>query len=306
MFKETDKNKQEGQVAVPMEFVKTYAVQMGALVLALLVWSNCTFVVTETERALILEWNEPVKEVADPGLYFKLPAPFQSIVTIPKQWFMLDANPRSMITADKKTLLVDDFVVARVTDGIKFYQQLKSMPNALTRVDSVSYEAIRNVLARHNLEAVINKERDQVMASATDDTNKGIKGFGMETLLVRITRADLPPENKGSVHQRMNAERNQISAGYRAEGSEQYANKKAETDQEVMTIVAEGEKKAQITMGEGDAEATRIYNAAYGQDPKFFALYRSMDTARRALTNGGKIQFIENGKEPHLAPLFNK
>lgn len=287
-------------------FLSVYAVQFAMLALVLMAVSNFTYVVTETDRALILEWNTPVKEVVEPGIHLKLPAPFQSIVFLPKPYYLWDADPRSMITADKKTLLVDDFVVVRITDGVKFYQQLKSMPNALTRVDAVSYDATRSELAKHNLEDIINKDRNQIMDNVTKDTNEGIKGFGMEAALVRVTRADLPPENKTSVHQRMNAERKQISDGYRAEGEEKKTNKVAKTDQEVTSLVAKGEQEAQGLMGQGDAEATRIYNAAYGKDPKFFRFYRSLETARLSLSKGGKIRIIENGKEPHLRELFDK
>lgn len=297
---------ESAQMSWIVNFVSICGAQLAFVAVVLSVFAMCTYTVTETERALVLEWNEPVGEVVKPGIHFKLPPPFQTIVFLPKPYYMWDASPRSMITADKKALLVDDFVVVHITDGIKFYQQLKTMQNALTRVDAVSYDAIRSELGKHNLEAIIDKDRNQIMVNITKETNEGIKGFGMEAALVRITRADLPPENKKSVHLRMNAERKQISDGYRAEGNEQNTNKKAQTDQEVMTIVAEGEKKAQITMGEGDAEATRIYNSAYGKDPKFFRFYRALETARLSLTNGGKIQIIENGNEPHLRELFDR
>lgn len=303
---EKNANKQDAPESELFGFLSVYAVQFAILILAVVFVSNFTYTVTETERALVLEWNTPVSEVVEPGLHFKLPAPFQSIVFLPKPYYLWDAEPRSMITADKKTLLVNDFVLVRITDGVKFYQQLKSMPNALTRVDAVSFDVTRSELAKHNLEDIINKDRKQIMENVTKGTNDGIKGFGMEAVLVRITRADLPPENKASVHQRMNAERKQISDGYRAEGDEKKTNKVAQTDQEVTSIVAMGEQRAQILMGEGDAEATRIYNVAYGKDPKFFRFFRSLESARLALAKGGKIQFIENGNEPHLKELFEK
>jgi modulator of FtsH protease HflC len=283
--------------------MRVWMVQIVAIVIAFMALESFTYVVLETDRAVVLEWQKPLKEVIDPGLYFKWPYPLQSVAYLPKRYVMWDADPRSVITGDKKTLLIDDFVMVKITDGIKFYQQLRTMPNALTKVDAVAFDMIRSELGKHDLEKIINQERNSIMETVTRETNEGIKAFGMETPLVRITRADLPPENKASVHQRMNAERKRISDGYRAEGQEQNTNKTAETDREVTTIVAKGEQEAQRIMGEGDAEATRIYNAAYGKDPKFFRLYRSLETARLSFTGGGKIQFIETGKEPHLKGL---
>lgn len=278
--------------------------QILVVIIALLGMNTCLYTVTETEQAVLLEWQRPIENQTKPGLYAKNPYPFQSVVFLPKQYEMWRSDPRSVITGDKKTLIIDDFVIVRIVDGIKFYLQLKTMANALTRVDVVAFDMIRTELGKHDLEKIINKERVAIMERVTTQVNEGIKGFGMETPLVRITRADLPLENKTSVHQRMNAERKRISDGYRAEGQELYTNKTAQTDREITTLVAEGERAAQVIMGEGDAEATRVYNAAYGKDPKFFEFYRSLETARLSFAGGGKHQFFENGKEPHLRWLL--
>ena len=48
-------------------------------------------------------------------------------------------------------------------------------------------------------------------------------------------------------------------------------------------IIAEARKQAEITQGQGDAEAQRIYNEAYGKDPKFFDFWRSMQAMTVAL-----------------------
>ncbi|MCH8198381.1 MAG: protease modulator HflC, partial [Proteobacteria bacterium] len=41
--------------------------------------------------------------------------------------------------------------------------------------------------------------------------------------------------------------------------------------------------KAQILSGEGDALSYKIYADAFGQDPEFFAFYRSMQAYREAI-----------------------
>ena len=51
--------------------------------------------------------------------------------------------------------------------------------------------------------------------------------------------------------------------------------KLANKDRTIM--LAEAERKAQIMRGEGDAQATRIYGQAFGQDPEFYAFTRSLE-----------------------------
>jgi regulator of protease activity HflC (stomatin/prohibitin superfamily) len=52
----------------------------------------------------------------------------------------------------------------------------------------------------------------------------------------------------------------------------------AETDKERTIILATAEQQAQKLRGEGDAEATRIYAQAYGQDPEFYRFVRSLES----------------------------
>ena len=57
-------------------------------------------------------------------------------------------------------------------------------------------------------------------------------------------------------------------------------------DKEVTVILAEAEKKSEIMKGEGDGQRNKIFAGAYGQDPEFFAFYRSMQAYEKALIGG--------------------
>jgi len=57
-----------------------------------------------------------------------------------------------------------------------------------------------------------------------------------------------------------------------------------EADKQQRVIVAEAQRKSEILRGEGDAEATRVYAGAYGQDPEFFDFWRSMQAMQRGLS----------------------
>ena len=48
-------------------------------------------------------------------------------------------------------------------------------------------------------------------------------------------------------------------------------------------LTAEATRESEILRGEGDAEKTRILGESYGQDPDFFAFYRSMQAYQDAL-----------------------
>ena len=50
-------------------------------------------------------------------------------------------------------------------------------------------------------------------------------------------------------------------------------------------IASEAERKAQEIIGKADAEATRIYGAAYGADPEFYTFSKTLESYRTLGSN---------------------
>ena len=62
-------------------------------------------------------------------------------------------------------------------------------------------------------------------------------------------------------------------------------------------ILAEAQRQAQIERGQGDAEANRIFAEAFGADPQFFTLYRSLQAYRTALGDGNTTRVLSPDNE---------
>ncbi len=122
-----------------------------------------------------------------------------------------------------------------------------------------------------------------MMRDIGDNMNQETKEFGIEIVDVRISHADLPQKNSDAIFQRMQQERKREANEFRAEGSEISQRIKARADREATVHHGEATREADILRGEGDAEKTRILGDAYGQDPDFFAFYRSMQAYQDAL-----------------------
>ena len=109
------------------------------------------------------------------------------------------------------------------------------------------------------------------------------RGFGIEIVDVRITRADLPREVQASVFARMQAEREREAKRYRSEGEEEAAKLRAQTDKERTIILATAQQQAERLRGQGDAGAAQIYAEAYGKDPEFYRFVRSLQSYEQFL-----------------------
>ena len=110
--------------------------------------------------------------------------------------------------------------------------------------------------------------------------------FGIEIIDVKIRRADLPPQNSQAVFERMITERNQLAQQIRAEGNESAQQIRALADRQATEITAEAQEESQKLRGAADGERNAVFAAAYGQDPEFFAFYRSLLAYEESLQKG--------------------
>ena len=255
-----------------------------AAIFAIAVAFSCFFTVSQMTQALVLQFGAPVEVVSEPGLHTKLP--WQSVSYFDKRLLNLDAPAEEVIAQDKKRLVVDAFARWRITDPLRFYQTLYDQNTALIRLAPILSSNVRRVLGSQTFAAILSSRRAQLMYDIRDDVNGDAKGFGIKIVDVRIRRADLPPQNSEAIYTRMIQERKREANEYRAEGSEISQRIKARAAREVTVITAEANRESQILRGEGDGEKTRILAGAYGQDPDFFAFYRSMQAYQDALPAG--------------------
>ncbi|MDE3116470.1 MAG: protease modulator HflC, partial [Pseudomonadota bacterium] len=205
------------------------------------------------------------------------------VVYIPKQLLNLDAPPEEVIASDKKRMVVDAFARYRITDPLLFYQSLADQRTATLRLTPILSSNVRRVLGSQNFAVVLSAARATLMQDITANMNQDAPNFGVRIVDVRIRRADLPEQNSEAIYRRMQKERERQAAEYRAEGAETEQRIKARADREVTVLLAEATRESQILDGQGDAQKTRTLGDAYGQDPEFFAFYRSMQAYQDAL-----------------------
>ena len=264
----------------------TVIVALGAL--TLFVFSQVTFVVTETNQAIILQLGEYRYTARDPGLYFKLPF-IQDAVYFDRRLLSSDATPQEYLTLDKKRVQVDHVTRWRIVEPLTFFISVQNESGARARLDDVVFSELRRTLATYNFDVMIAGERENIMELVTIASRERALDFGIEVVDVRFKRADLPEEVEESVFERMKAERAREANRYRAEGEEQGAEIMASADRERIVIVAEAEEEAAQIRGEGDAEAIAIYADALNQDPEFFAFRRRLEAYVKVLQEGDMI-----------------
>ena len=244
------------------------------------------FTVDPTQQALVLRFGQPVRDLIDaPGLYAKWPF-VDTVVYIDKRILALDNERQEVLVADNQRLEVDAFVRYRIADPLKFYQSVFNIQGANAQLGGMLNSALRRTLSEASISDIVRTKRDALMADIRDQVKAGAMRFGLDVVDVRIKRADLPEENSEAVFRRMQTERQQRAASYRAQGSQQSQQIKAEADRKVTVTIATAQQEAERISGEGDGERNRIFAQAFGADPDFFAFYRSMQAYDNSFKGG--------------------
>ena len=240
------------------------------------------FIVNQVEQALVLQFGQPVRVIREPGLQMKTPF-VQNVVFYDRRMLDFEPPPEEVIAADQKRLMVDAFARYKIVDPLQFYRAAGTEQTVNLRLGATLNGSLRRVLGNELLSKLLSPERSRIMTEIRDDVAGEAKPFGIEVIDVRIRRADLPKENSEAIYKRMQSERGREAKQYRAEGSEAALGIRADADKQVTIIHADATRQAQVLKGEGDAESIKISADAYGQDPEFFAFYRSLDAYKKSL-----------------------
>ena len=256
---------------------------IGIIVLATLFVLSTMIMVDETEQIVILQFGKPIRTIKDPGLNWKLPVPFQTSNSFEKRLLEYDVPPEEILSKDKKSLIIDNYVRWRITDPLLFLQTVKAIPTAKTRLDDIVYSELRQELGTHDMVEIITENRGLVMEKVTKASNEETSKYGIEVIDVRIRRVDLPRQNEASIYARMEAERKRQANKFRSEGEEEAQKIRAATDRDKTVLLADAYKKAQQIRGEGEAKALDIYASSYSKDPDFYEFIRTLETYEKVI-----------------------
>ena len=305
-------------------------------VVALILLGSSMVVTKQNQFKLIRQFGRVQRVVTDAGLSFRIPF-IESVDTIPKELLLYDLPSSDVITSDKKTMIVDSYVLWHVTDPLKFAQTLScSVSNAEGRIDAIVYNATKNTISNMKQDEVI-RSRDGKMTITVDQDPEEVKNndmviseeheevieitslteeimaqinhveeqYGIEISAVEVKKLDLPDDNKQAVYTRMISERENIAAQYTAEGKSEAKMIENTTDKEVSIMLSDAEAKAEAAIAEGEAEYMRILTNAYSDPAKmdFYSFVRALDALKESMRGDNKTIILSD--DSPIAQIFN-
>ena len=255
------------------------------ILLALLILASFIFIpqvfykVDETNQAIVLRFGAVKTTSKSPGLYIK--APFiDQVIYFDKRLLIFDAPPESILTDDKKRLIVDVYARAHITDPVTFYKTLTSEALGKAQAIDILSSELRTEFAKDQQAEIVTTKRNEIMEQIKSNMDSKYANFGLTLLDVRIKRADFPDAIQESVYTRMRSERKRKADKERAEGAKIDLEVRADVDKKAAIIKAEAKRDAEKIKGEGDAEAIIILANAMEKDPEFYNFQRTLQAYR--------------------------
>ena len=265
--------------------------------------SEAFFTVNEDEYANTLRFSKTVDTVSEAGIYFKIPF-IDTVKKFPKKVLLYDMKPSEVLTADSKTMQVDNYVMWKIVDPLTFYKTLGTIAEAETRIDMLTYSAIKTEMGKSLRDDIINQDEhsretfnNNILSAATGATTD----YGIEIIDIKIKKLDLPSDNEEAVYRRMISERNKIAEQYRADGNKEAEFIRNEVDKKKNIIISDAQAQAEKIKAEGESEYMRILAEAYNSPDKqeFYNFTRSLDAMEISL--GGDDVTIILGKDSAIA-----
>lgn len=281
-------------------------VALGLLALAIVVvFSGTFYTLEEGEQAVIVQFGRPVGEpVTEAGLHVKLPV-IQEVRRFEKRLLIWDGDPNQIPTKGREFIWVDTTARWRIADAKKFLESVATEAGARSRLNDIIDSVVRDQVSgselvelvrsaswevpkgeileevpaevREELKKEVVRGREEITRTILAEARKVIPQYGIELVDVRIKRLDYVQSVREKVYARMISERKRIAAQFRSEGEGRSAEILGTMEKELRQIRSTAYRRVQEIRGKADAEATRVYGAAYGGDPEFYAFSRTLE-----------------------------
>jgi membrane protease subunit HflC len=215
-------------------------------VAAFIVVSSSIFFVEEREKAILLRLGQIERADYEAGIHFKIPF-VNNVRRFDGRILTLDATPSRYLTGEKKNVMVDSFVLWRISDVSTYFESMGgNEARAQSRITQIAKDGLRGEFGKRTIQQVVSGDRATLVSDMMVSANAIAKDFGIEIVSVRIKRIDLPSEVSSSVFTRMEAERERVASELRSQGAEESEKIRSDADRQRTIILADAKRDSEI------------------------------------------------------------
>lgn len=285
---------------VPLRVLKIF---LAAVVVVLIGYFGFTCKVQEGNCAVILRFGAPRQVVTDAGLYFRLPWPFESVVTYEGRMQYFESSRLETTTKDKRNIILQSYVVWQVSDPLLYHNSVGSQNKIDAYINDQVFSATNGVMGAYNLSGLVSLESeslkmDEIQAKIKEQVKANCEEkYGITIADVSILRISLPDQNLESVFEQMKAERQKEIDAILAVAQRDADQMMQEADTKSAETIADGTKTAGEIQAETEKAVAGIYAEAQAANIELYQFLRNLDTLI-ASTNSETLLVVKANQYP--------
>ncbi|MBN1506751.1 MAG: protease modulator HflC [Sedimentisphaerales bacterium] len=246
------------------------------------------FQVRQNELAFVTRFGEPVRSITKPGLKFRLPTPIERVHKFDSRMRLLEAEISETTTRGRVPIIVNTYVVWRITDPLQFYNSVGSVEGAESKLRSQINDTQNRVIGQYTFAEFINSDPnqikfDEIQSKMLADLGPRVaRDYGVEVETLGIKQLKISQDTTKEVFERMKAERKRRTDTTIALGTAEATTIRTEAAAIRTGLLAAAEGRAKAIQGQGDAETAK-YLEKMEQDPELAMFLRNLDSLRTTL-----------------------
>jgi len=254
-----------------------------------------TFQVRETESGFVTRFGKPIREVNEPGLYFKWPTPIEQVHKFDSRMRVLEAAQLAETTTRGNIpIIVNTYVVWRVAQPLKFLNSVKTEGNAESKLRNHINDTQNRIIGQHSFGEFVNSDPDkiqfdEIQKAMLDDLKGPVAAeYGIEIKTLGIKQLKISADVTKQVFERMKAERQGRTDRITSEGEALATQIRADANQKRDVLLGAAQGRAKEIQGQGDADAAKYYEMLKA-DTKLAIYLRNLETLKETMRDRSTI-----------------
>lgn len=278
-------------------------IAIALVLVVVVVYFGFVCIIREGNAAIILRFGAPRQTVTEAGAYFKLPWPFETVVTYDNREQYLESNNLETTTMDKKNIILKSYAIWQIDDPLVYHNSVGSNGTVDSYIKNQIFSATNSVMGMYNLSDLISSSNEnlktkEIQSKIFELVKENCEvNYGIKILDVSILRVSYPETNLQSIFANISAERQGVIEAILADANAQASSITSSADAEAAKIIAEGEKEAAEIRANTERDVAKIYAEAQAANIELFKFLKELDTIVNSV-NENSILIVDSNAYP--------
>lgn len=278
-------------------------IAIALVLVAVIAYFGFACVIREGNAAIILRFGAPRETVTEAGLYFKLPWPFETVVTYDNREQYIESNNLETTTMDKKNIILKSYAIWQIDDPLVYHNSVGASGTVDTYIKNQIWSATNSIMGMYNLSDLISSSNENLKTNEIQEKifelvkSNCETNYGISILDVSILRVSYPEANLQSIFNNISAERQGVIDAILADANAKASNITSSADAEAAEIIAAGENKAAEIRAQTEKEVAAIYAKAQEANIELFKFLKELDTIVNSV-NENSVLVVDSNAYP--------